>query len=233
MRIRRSWGRLAIGVLLTACAPAVASGASVPGCAPTTLGYNVDPATPLTVSATVLVHRASIGDVERALDPQNWDVCSKFWRPPQRTYLATRSGSTITQDPAKPSDLPYHHQFYEHFHSVACQKFPFPSCHTADFQNMLDIISTPGPSGYRADYLFVAPTIKGTIDNLPVSITIDNGHISASPGPTAGTWIVEGKKTLSFSSAVANTWAQIAFGFGMQELATEMTELACCDVPPP
>jgi hypothetical protein len=253
MRAPTSFTLVAIGALLTACVPARSSaghasaggpvrtashqvaalGGPVPSCSPTTLSYNVDAANPLTVSATVLVHRASIAELQRALDPQHWDVCSKFWRPPPRTYLATRSGSTVTQDPAKPSDLPYHHSFYEHFHTTSCQKLPFPSCHTADFENMLDITSTPGTSSYRADYLFDAPTIRGTVDNVPVSITIDNGHISAAPGPSAGTWIVEGKKTLLFNGKVANIWAQIAFGFGLQGLATEIAELACCDVPPP
>ena len=253
MRFSPSFTLVAIGVLLTACTAGSSSagrasaarsaraagphlaalGSPVSSCSPTTLSYNVDAANPLTVSATVLVHRASIAELQRALDPQNWDVCSKFWRPPPRTYLATRSGSTVTQDPAKPSDLPYHHAFYEHFRTTSCRKLPFPSCHTADFENMLDITSTPGTTSYRADYLFAAPTIRGTVDNVPVSITIDNGHISAAPGPAAGTWIVEGKKTLLFNGKVANTWAQIAFGFGLQELATEMAELACCDVPPP
>jgi len=219
-------------------------GSPVSDCAPTTLSYNVDPASPLTVSASIQVHRSSVTEIQRALDPQNWDVCSPFWAPPPRTYLATRSGSTVTEDPAVPSDEAYHHSFYEHFTSHACTRAFFlfffsTSCHDADFENMLDITSTPTSTGYRADYRFLAPSVRATVDNLPVTLTIDEGYLAAKPGPDAGTWIVEGKKTLQFANAAQNAWAQTAFGFNLKELATEMSQLACCDVstalatPPP
>jgi hypothetical protein len=205
-------------------------GSQAANCSPTTLSYNVDPTSPMTISAAVLVHRSSVAEVQRALDPQNWDVCSKFWSPPPRTYLATRSGSTITEDPPKPSNVAYQHQLYEHFHSIACQ---FGICHEADFENMLDITSTPGATSYRAEYALVAPPVRGTIDGVAVTLKVDDGYIAASPGPEAGTWVIEGRKMLLFDNPIANTWAQIAFGFGLRELASEIAQIACCDVPPP
>ncbi len=207
-------------------------GSPVSDCAPTTLSYNVDPESPMTVSASIQVHRSSVTEIQRALDPQNWDICSRFWTPPPRTYLATRSGSTVTEDPAVPSDEAYHHSFYEHFSSHVCtQSFFFIStCHDADFENMLDITSTPTSTGYRAEYRFLAPSVRAAVDNVPVTLTIDDGYIAAKPGPDAGTWIVEGRKMVQFANSAQNTWSQIAFGYGLKELATEMAELACCDV---
>lgn len=199
-----------------------------------TLSYNVDATNPMTISASVEVHPSSFATLERALDPQNWDVCSKFWNPPEHTFLAKRVGTQVTPKPAKPSDAPYHHEMYEHFHTITCVPTLWSqSCHTADFENMLDITSTPGTGNtqtYKADYVFVAPPIHGTMDGVTVTITKDDGYFAAAPASTPARWVVAGKKYLQFKETIGNDWAQKAFGYGVKELAAEIADIACCDV---
>jgi hypothetical protein len=207
-------------------------GKPFPNCDAQELSYNVDPTMPMTISSAVSVRPSSFATLERALDPQNWDVCSKFWNPPEHTYLATRSGGVVTMKPAVPSDSAYQHPLYEHFQTTTCTTvLGIPSCHTADFENMLDITSAPGSGTYRADYDFVAPPITGSMDGSAVTIKTDDGYLMAEPdAANAGRWIVTGKKFLEFEEDVANDWALLAFGYGLKELAAEVADIACCDV---
>lgn len=206
----------------------VLDGSPFKDCRWSELSYNLNGENPLEAVARVSVHRSSLTDVQRSLDPQNWDLCSKFWKPPERTYLAIRSGMTVTSVPPRPSNVPYGHTLYEHFHSVACSWFL--GCHTADFENILTITSTPQANGYTATYVFVTPSISALINATPVVLDRDDGHLIATRGTSMNEWIVEGKKILEFQGASANTWAMLAFGYALKELTAEVADIACCNV---
>jgi hypothetical protein len=213
----------------------VLDGSPFPDCRWSELSYNLNGDNPIEAVARVSVHRSSITDLQRSLDPQNWDLCSKFWKPPERTYLAIRTGSTWTMVPAKPSDVAYAHPLYEHFQSTACGSWPI-GCYTADFQNMLNITTNPQANAYHATYVFVSPSISALIDASPVVLNKDDGYLDATPGTATNEWIVEGKKLLEFKGTPANTWAMLAFGYALKELTAEVADIACCDVrvgPPP
>jgi hypothetical protein len=112
-----------------------------------------------------------------AADPQNWDVCSKFWKPPERTYLATRVGTVVTTDPPVGSDVPYSHTLYEHFQTTSCISFfGIQTCHDADFENMLHIDTMmPKTDSYEAHYRFLSPSITASIDSAKVTLKMDVG----------------------------------------------------------
>jgi hypothetical protein len=207
----------------------VLDGSPFPDCRWSELSYNLNGDNPLEAVAKVSVHRQSITDLQRSLDPQNWDLCSKFWKPPERTYLAIRSGTTVTTVPPKPSDVAYTHSLYEHFQSTACGSW-LVGCHTADFENMLDITTNPQTNSYHATYDFVSPSISALMDTTPVVLKHDDGYLHATPGTATNEWIVEGKKVLEFKGTVANTWAMLAFGYALKELTAEVADIACCDV---
>jgi hypothetical protein len=207
----------------------VLDGSPFPDCRWKGLSYNLNGDNPIEAVARVSVHRSSITDLQRSLDPQNWDLCSKFWKPPERTYLATRIGSTVTAVSPKPSDVAYAHPLYEHFQSIACGTWPV-GCYTADFQNMLDITTNPQTNSYHATYDFVSPSISALIDTTPVVLNKDDGYLDATPGTVTNEWIVVGKKLLEFKGTLANTWAMLAFGYALRELTAEVADIACCDV---
>lgn len=203
----------------------------VSGCHGTLLYQWTSPATKpsVTSSMRVTINRP-VADVARALDPQSWSQCSKFF---VKSYLAVDPGAG-TGDPtadtpvapgtAYPSTAvvpgtPYPWRlFFEHYDG---------HCKTGAcwYRNLLDVRTWYEGSGssYHVRY-DLHRYMSGT-----QRIKIDGGNLTVEPGSTSGTADVTASKTLEFDSVLATGVA--AAVFRQPDATKALTELACCDVP--
>ncbi len=190
----------------------------------------------ITTQVTIWVPRM-LADAASAFDPQRWDECSKFFSPPERTFLAhLDSNNQPVADPALPagSAIPGRH-LYESF---TCNQ---TGC-SATFQNMLNITSwysTPaagstdprcpdlpgaGTSRYNLTYS-LDEALGGEVLGVPNTVSIDGGEGCAQTDPTGGTQAFV-SKTIEFTNPVTNGINQAILTFA--EVAGEFADLLCC-----
>ena len=191
-----------------------------------------------TVSAVASIRiERPLAEVAKALDPQSWGKCSKFYEP-GATYLITGNVTdplTCPATPDKPMTLgtPYHRALYEHF---TCVK----GC-DANFQNLLAIKTfydnpdaTPctGAGGtnpctrYRVDF-GLKTVCAAQLSNEKVNLTTDQGELQATIDPKDPRWTrVYFVKRLSFGDPVFNGAMEAVLE--NTELAGELGEFACC-----
>ena len=181
----------------------------------------------VTSSITLTVNR-SVDDVARAVDPQSWSRCSRYF---VKSYLAVDPGSStadptpdtpVTVGTAYPSTAvvpgtPYpsrlFFEYYDGHCSVGCW-----------YKNLLDVRTwyegTTGHS-YHVHY-DLHRYLAGT-----QPIKIDGGGLSVEPatgGASVNAW-----KTLQFDSTIVTGAA--AAVFRQSNAAALLSEMVCCDVP--
>ncbi len=180
----------------------------------------------------------SLGDVERAIDPQNWDVCSPFFIK-EKTYLAKPTGGSypasnceVAEGPALPSGMAYGYPIpVVLFETFVCQVTQ--GC-DAWFTNLLDVTTNYAytgsiPTEFAVSYNF-RDGVCGKVAGVDEKILTDDGWMHAvSKGPNQTE--VEGSKIIGFESDVANGILRGIFEVQFDELAGEVGELACCSVP--
>lgn len=202
----------------------------------TELKVSVSPASAPCASYTVDIDVPLAPDVvAKALDAQSWDNCSKFFCPPERTYLAhLDSSNNPVMDPALPPASTYMGlPLFEHF---SC---PLKVCGYTTFENMLNVDSyfTGPPTHYQVTYglkKYLSGSAAGGLGQQDLEIFIDSGQLWAEPDGSGGS-IVHSDKTLWFRNPVVLG----IFNGGLQvmekELAGELAEIACCKItnPPP
>jgi hypothetical protein len=197
----------------------------VSGCKTTTLKTDSSDSGPTaTVYVEIAVDRA-LDDVARALDPQKWDQCSKFFKPPENTYLATLQNGLPVPAKVIGAGTAYgtatKTTLFEHFECgiVGCPTW---------FENMLGVetvrdVTTNGYRRYSAFY-YLDQAIAGT-----GKLAIDQGH-SIALEESANLTKVEGKKSIAMAQPGTN--GVVAGSLLHAELAGELAEIVCCVVPP-
>ena len=215
---------------------------------------------PVQWSYDVFIPR-NVGDIARALDPQNWDLCSPFFTD---THLVTTAAPCCPAKPGascsetgvgyEPAGKPYTQAvLYEHFCYADDCSSPCAGPHICaiDFENLLCVTTEYSPwipfscavgGAERYDVDFnLASWISGELLGVePAAVIEDDGHVSARR-PTAAEaatltgapWaVVHVDKTLDF----ANPGQTGAVGKFLQiltdELAGQIVEQACCEVQP-
>ena len=177
--------------------------------------------------------------VERNVDPQRWDNCSKFWDPPEdATMIVTRISTPPgyqkkTNPPAPGSDYAQFETLFEHFicNGTGCQSY---------FNNLLQVnnvhstlVTQPSLKGYIVSYYLrdgddLDGCIGSTQDGCPGGTTV---HVKTDQGwmevyQEKGRTSVVTHKEIAFDNAVANGISQALLT--NDELARELAELACC-----
>jgi hypothetical protein len=203
----------------------------------TKLKVSVSPAEAISASYLVEIHVPLGPDiVAKALDAQSWDHCSKFFCPPERTYLAhLDSGGNPVMDPALPPASTY--KGLSLFEQFTC---PLQECGYTTFRNMLNVDSyfTGPPIHYQATYhlrKYLSGTASGGLGQQDLELFIDGGQHWAETAASGSGSIVHGDKTVW----LRNPTALGIFNGGLQlmekELAGELAETACCTItnPPP
>jgi hypothetical protein len=158
-----------------------------------------------------------VADVAKALDPQSWDQCSKFF---SDTCLARRdAGGVIVEDPAEPLGAAWKTRtLYEHFVCAAT------GC-GAWFENLLFVTTwyegSPNQSKYVASYGF-----NSWLDGV-AKITGDDGDLWARKDAAGGT-IADSSKNIAFENPGLTGMAEAALAHS--EMAGELAELVCCGV---
>lgn len=189
----------------------------------------------LTASAHVGIMVArSVDELAVALDPQRWDECSKFWKPPERAYFAVEGddgkAKKSREGIVQATTLPFGHPFpssllYEHF---SCDS----SICRVDFEMILRTKAQRGerPCGdeYFMDYS-KDETVSGMVVDVETTVDVDDGWVSACRGSASEKATVEGFKRVKFGDPVINGFG--VFAIQHAELAEELAELACCSPP--
>jgi hypothetical protein len=173
----------------------------------------------------------TVADVSKSIDPQSWDHCSKFFCPPERTYLAhLGAGNVPVADPALPPGSDYTKRtLYEHF---SC---PLTDCKNATFENLLNV-NAYSLSPRRQVTYDKHTYLKGSADGwsaAAVEILIDGGQLWAEPASTPGSSVVYADKTLLFRSDILTGGVNAAFRIKEYERAGELAEMACCLIKTP
>lgn len=180
----------------------------------------------------------SYKEVAKSIDPQTWDHCSKFYCPPERTYLAHKSSTgAIVRDPSLPPGSAYSiRTLYEHF---VC---PLQDCKNATFELLLDVATSYNTSSNSYQVLYGRNAfLKGSmtgIDPSAVGVVVDHGQLSATDDPGTGGavgTVVYADKTLALTSSLLTGIYHGALDLIEAELGGELAEMACCaiteDVP--
>lgn len=177
-----------------------------------------------------------ITTIARSLDPQNWDVCSKFFSPPERTYLAELdgSGNVVAKTPIA-SGTPYGGVLGKQdlFEFYTCDVGPCDSW----FKNMLLITTswlppnTPGNRKYNVVYS-LDKWLEGESSGSSSEIETDDGGIIASESST-GPVTVTATKTIKFVNPVLTGAAKAILQVMTDEEAGELADIACCPIPEP
>jgi hypothetical protein len=172
----------------------------------------------------------------RALDPQNWDECSKFFSPPQRTYLAEldANGQVVINTPIAPGTayggVLGKQTLFEHY---TCNVAPCD----AWFKNMLFVTTswpppnTPGSRTYSVIYS-LSKWLEGEVAGVSSEIDIDDGGITASEG-SMGPVTVTATKTVKFVNPVLTGASAAILQVRTDEAAGELAEIACCPIAAP
>lgn len=175
-----------------------------------------------TVATSSVWVQREVGDVAKALDPQAWDECSKFF---DHTYLARKDPSGVVEVPMVPFGTPYSTPtLFERFQcaTTGCDAW---------FENLLYVTTwyeTPGvgQTKYAVSYGF-NECLDGQVLKKPRKIIADDGDLWARQDPAGGT-NVEVSKTIAFDSAGLTGIAEAALAHS--EMAGELAELVCCGV---
>jgi hypothetical protein len=191
-----------------------------------------DPSASYTVDINIPL---PVKTVAPALDAQNWDQCSKFYCPPERTYLAhLDANGTVVMDPPKPAASEYPNVTL--FELFTC---PLQDCGYTTFRNLLDVDShlIDSPLHYQVTYgldtYLSGSTVTG-LGSTDLDLYYDNGHVYADPAPGNGS-VVHADKTLLFGNPIVLGSFNAGLQVMQQELASELAEMACCHItdPPP
>ena len=176
--------------------------------------------------------------VAPAMDPQNWDVCSKFFKPPEHTYLAQVANLTPTPEPTIPGGTAYGGVLGERklFEEFTCPKTDSNGKATgcdAKLKNML-LVSTRWDSvtGNRVYFVrYSLPrqggVLSGQVNGVPETLTADQGGGDVTE-KTSTSVTVKGTKTLRFEDPILTGGMQAVFTVMMDEIAGEFAELSCC-----
>lgn len=169
-----------------------------------------------------------VGDVAKAIDPQTWDHCSKFFCPPERTYLAhvDSSGSPVTDPPLTFGSDYSARTLYENF---SC---PVKDCANTTFKNILTVSAYPLTPRRQVTY-DKNRYLDGSADGWSkeaVEIIIDGGQLWAEPDSVPGWTVAYADKTLLFHSDFLTGGINGAWSLAQQELASEFAEMACCAI---
>jgi hypothetical protein len=197
---------------------------------------SVSPVGSPTASYTVSVWvPRGLGDVAKAIDPQTWDHCSKYYCPPEHTYLAHKdSKGNVVTDPAHgPGGSYCDRTLYERFFC------PLQDCKNATFENLLNVsTSYDSPSGPYHVLYGLYEYLKGSIDGYDpsaVRVLFDYGQLRATEGLApdgsgARGIIVYADKTLLLSSSWLTGVYHGAIRLIEAELGGELAEIACCEI---
>lgn len=218
---------------------ALANAFQIDDCQASDLHIHVIDANPtFTVTSEAWVSRPR-DMVAKILDPQSWDDCSTFWRPPQGTFLIDLEGGQIP-DPNNPTPgtpetvgVPYSTQprvAFEHFRCLG------DICGFELYLNvwtyMRDVVTPIAGSAYHVWYVLrhhKSGFFKVWGFDVPVVIDIDHGLLQAVPDPAGGTRVYT-SKTLRYGSMVQTEIAEKATA-QYQEFAGKLADMLCCRAP--
>ena len=169
-------------------------------------------------------------EVAKSIDPQTWDHCSKFYCPPQNTFLAHKDTSgNIVHDPGLPYGTAYTlRSVYEHF---SC---PLKDCGNATFDMLLNVTTSSPTNAYQVLYgrnEYLGGKVDGW-DPAAVNVLVDYGQLSATEDIVAGSagTIVYADKTLALGSSLLTGIYHGALRLIEAELSGELAEMACCQI---
>src|SRR6266516_3970430 len=198
-----------------------------PPCTWTALNYAVGGTETAVVVSTTLAVDWDAKRVARAIDPQAWDQCSKFWQPaPDGAYLAK-------DDLSHDTDVPFGEAYggslglkllFERFQCVVS------GC-DATFKNLLYVSTrwdtpTPGMNRYNVSYS-LDRCVEGTVLKQPEKIAVDQGDLTVEQGKAGGTTVTVYKK-LTYENPALTGMAQAILA--QTEAAAEFAEVVCCPV---
>lgn len=171
-------------------------------------------------------------DVAKAIDPQSWDHCSKFFCFPERAYLAhLDANKKPVADPRLPPWTEYKGRTL--FEKFTC---PLQDCHDTTFENLLNVsaytLNTGFPIRYQVTYS-MHTYLDGYANGWPdkdVEILIDGGQLWAEPNTSGSGTIAYADKTILFANPILTGGVNGAFRVAQEELAREFAELACCQI---
>ena len=212
---------------------------TVPGCPAQELEvFSPESGAPEAFSYTRISIDKDVTDVARSLDPQSWDVCSKFFKV---TYLAKLDSNgkpivdPLTVDPGNPyGGVLGERTLFEHYE---CLITGASGCDSW-FENML-FASTwwdPTSVGSRKFNVRYSLTPGGWLDGevakskAGAEITTDNGGTEVQE-TTSGPAQAAGWKTIKFDNPVVTGATKAIFTVMADEIAGEFAELACCPIP--
>ncbi len=213
----------------------------VAGCNTETLQIDVPDAGPEASASVDLNVGKGVCAVAAAMDPQSWDVCSKFFKPPERTYLAKlASGTPVPDSPVDPG-TPYGgvlgaRHLFEDYTCPPGTGGTFTGC-DAHLQNLLLVSSwwdSPSTGGTRTYYIrYSLPqggALSGTVLGVDAHLTADDGgaEVRESSATSSG---LSGWKNLRFDNPVLQGMTKGVFTVMVDEIAGEFAELACCPLP--
>jgi hypothetical protein len=178
-------------------------------------------------TAKITVPRA-VADVGKAIDPQTWDHCSKFFCFPERTYLAhLDSTNKVITDPQLPFGSLYSPRtLFERFTCTV------KDCKNTTFQNLLHVEAYDLAPRRQVNY-GLEKYLDGSADGWSkedVEILIDTGQLWAEPDTTPGWTVTYADKTLLFKSDFLTGAVNGAWSLGQAELTGELAEMACCEI---
>lgn len=214
----------------------VGGGLQVEGCNAKDLQIHTIDANPaFTITSELWVGRPR-DQIAKILDPQSWDVCSKFWRPPQGTFLVNlRSDGSVpsgTPTPGTPETvgLPYSSPprvLFEHFRCLndICSIEAYLNVWTY-VQNIVQPVAGPAYHVWYNLKLWKSGSFTILGFDLPVELDTDYGLLQAVDDPTQGTRVYM-SKTLRFTTNVTTEVAEAATT-EYTELAGQLAEMVCC-----
>ena len=215
---------------------------SIPGCPTTNLDVAPadDDAPEASGTASIAIQK-DVVSVAKALDPQSWDVCSKFFKPPERTYLAHED---TTPEPVIPAGEAYGgtkgtaELLFEWFTCPDTDPNGNPTGCGAWFKNLLSVSTfwpdqtTLGHRDYEVRFSF-HKFLGGQVTALPkidAEIETDDGGASAVESPSPGPVTATGWKTLRFVNPGLTGAAKAIIDVMVDETTGEFAELACCPI---
>ena len=196
----------------------------------TNLLVTVSPASAPHAAYTVKIDvPRTVGETAKAIDPQSWDNCSKFFCPPERTYLAyLDANNNPVMDPALPPGLNYcGRTLFEWF---TCS---LADCAHTTFQNLLSVSAYYNPATHYQVNYGLRRFLKGSVDGWKpedVKIIVDAGQLWAEPNATGTGTTVYADKTVVFENEFVTGVYNGALQVMQGELAGELAEMACCAI---
>lgn len=194
------------------------------------LKVSVSPPSSPTASYLVEIHVPAPADtLAGSLDAQTWDNCSKFFCPPEQTFLAhLDSNGNVVTEPAVPAGSAYKGKsLYEQF---TC---PLKECGYTQFRNILNVDSyfKGPPHHYQLTYTlqkYLSGSSSGGFGQQDLELFIDNGQLWAEPEQSGPGSVVHGDKTVWFRNPVVLGIYNGGLQLMQKELAGELAETACC-----